>query len=78
MRDAAKRLPASWTLTPSQLQLTETVGTFLLRRDPCYRALVADLRATQPPAIGEADTPAIPYTTKIEMEKRRVGPRPSS
>ncbi len=78
MRDAAKRLPTSWTLTPSQLQLTETVGTFLLRRDPCYRALVTDLSATQPPAIGEADTPAIPCTTKIEMEKRRVGPRPSS
>jgi NTE family protein len=76
MRDAAKRLPTSWTLTPSQLQLTETIGTFLVRRDPCYRALVADLHAAQPRAV-EPEPPAIPCTTKIEMEKR-VGPRPSS
>jgi len=77
MRDAAKRLPTSWTLTPPQLQLTETVGRFLLHRDPCYRALVADLRASQPPVTTEAEAPAIPCTTKIEMEKRAVS-RPSS
>jgi NTE family protein len=77
MRDAAKVLPTSWTLTPPQLQLTETVGSFLLRRDPCYRALVADLHARTPPSVSEAEAPAIPCTTKIDMEKRVV-PRPSS
>ena len=77
MRDAAKVLPTSWTLTPPQLQLTERVGSFLLRRDPCYRALVADLRASTPPSISEAEPLAIPCTTKIDMAKR-VAPRPSS
>jgi NTE family protein len=78
LRDAAKRLPTSWTLTPPQLQLTETAGSFLLRRDPCYQSLLGDLRATQPPASNAAQTLAIPCTTKIDMEKRRVGARPSS
>ena len=78
LRDTAKRLPTSWTLTPPQLKIAETAGTFLLRRDPCYRALVADLRASQPLATSEADTLRIPCTTKIDMEKRRAGPRPAS
>jgi NTE family protein len=78
MRDAVKRLPTSWTLTPPQLELAERTGRFLLRRHPCYRALVADLRAGQPPMAGETAPPTIPCTTKIDMEKRVAGPRPSS
>ncbi len=78
MRDGAKRLPTSWTLTPPQLDLAETAGRFLLRRDPCYRALVADLQAGQSPMAGETAPPTIPCTTKIDMEKRVAGPRPSS
>jgi hypothetical protein len=65
-------------LTPPQLELAERTGRFLLRRDPCYRALVADLRAGQPPMAGETAPPTIPCTTKIEMEKRVARPRPSS
>jgi NTE family protein len=78
LRDAAKRLPTSWSLTPPQLQTVETAGVFLLRRDPCYQALVSDLRASQPAVVGEADTVRIPCTTKIDMEKRRAPTRPSS
>jgi hypothetical protein len=78
LRNAVKRLPTSWSLTPPQLQTAETAGTFLLRRDPCYQALVADLRASQPPGIGESDPPRIPCTTKFDMEKRRAPARPSS
>jgi NTE family protein len=72
LRDAAKRLPTSWTLTPQQLELVETTGNFLLRRDPCYRALLADLHASQPLAPGEGEPPVIPCTTKIDMQKRLI------
>ena len=78
LRDGAKRLPTSWTLTPPQLELAETAGRFLLRRDPCYRALLADLRASQSPIGSEAAPPAIACTTKIDMEKRVTAARPSS
>jgi NTE family protein len=77
LRDAAKHLPTSWTLSPPQLQTAEGAGTFLLRRDPCYRALVADLHASQP-ATAEAEALPIPCTTKIDMQKRSGAPRPSS
>jgi len=75
LRDAAKDVPTSWTLTGPQLQVTEEAGRFLLRRHPCYRALLADLRAAQPAIAGEDQAPAIPCTTKIEIKK---GPAPSS
>ncbi len=78
LRDSAKRLPTSWTLTPPQLELAETAGRFLLRRDPCYRAMLTDLRASQPSMAGETAPPAIPCTTKIDMEKRLTAPRSSS
>ncbi|MFL5266417.1 MAG: patatin-like phospholipase family protein [Stellaceae bacterium] len=78
LRDGVKRLPTSWTLTPTQLELAETAGRFLLRRDPCYHALLTDLRASQSPIAGETALPAIPCTTKIDMEKRVTAPRPSS
>jgi hypothetical protein len=60
------------------LQVTEEAGRFLLRRHPCYRGLVADLRASQSPAAGESAAPAIPCTTKIDIEKRPAAPKPSS
>jgi NTE family protein len=78
LRDAAKDVPTSWTLTPTQLQVTEEAGRFLLRRHPCYRGLLADLRASQSPVAGESAPPAIPCTTKIDIEKRLAAPRPSS
>jgi NTE family protein len=68
LRDAAKDVPTSWTLTEPQLRATEAAGRFLLRRDPCWRALLADLGAAQPPSAGEDAMPAIPCTTKIEMK----------
>jgi hypothetical protein len=76
LRDAAKRLPTSWTLTPQQLELVETTGNFLLRRDPCYRALLADLHASQPLAPGEEEPPVIPCTTKIDLQKRLIAAGP--
>jgi NTE family protein len=78
LRDAAKDVPTSWTLTPTQLQVTEETGRFLLRRHPCYRGLLADLRASQSPVAGESAPPAIPCTTKIDIEKRPAAPKPSS
>jgi hypothetical protein len=78
LRDMAKDVPTSWNLTPPQLQVTEDAGRFLLRRHPCYRALLGDLHASQPPVAGEAAQPGIPCTTKIDMEKQLTAPRPSS
>jgi hypothetical protein len=78
LRDAAKDVPTSWTLTPPQLQVTEEAGRFLLRRHPCYRALLSDLHASQLAVAGEAAPPAIPCTTKIDIERRLAAPRPSS
>jgi NTE family protein len=76
LRDAAKDVPTSWTLTAPQLRATEAAGRFLLDRHPCWRALVADLGATEPAAAaGEDQTPAIPCTTKIDIKK---GSAPSS
>jgi hypothetical protein len=74
----AKDVPTSWTLTPPQLQVTEDAGRFLLRRHPCYRALLGDLHASQPPMTGESAQPAIPCATKIDIERRPAAPRPSS
>lgn len=74
LRDRAKDVPTSWTLTPAQLQVTEEVGRFLLRRHPCYRALLADLHASPPGLAGEDQALAIPCTTKIEMKKAAAVP----
>ena len=49
LRDEAKDVPTSWTLTPPQLAVTEKAGRFLLERHPCYRRLLEDLGATAPP-----------------------------
>src|SRR5437764_14683303 len=48
LRDEAKAVPTSWTLTPRQLVVTEQAGAFLLRRHPCYRELLSDLHAASP------------------------------
>ena len=69
LREAAKDVPTSWTLTEPQLRATETAGRFLLRRDPCWRALLADLGAAQPAIAGEDTMPVIPCATKIAMMK---------
>ncbi len=78
LRDQAKDVPTSWTLTGAQLQATEEAGSFLLRRHPCWRALLADLHAAQPPAAVETDTPTIPCTTQIDMPKQSAKPVPAS
>jgi NTE family protein len=75
LRDEAKDVPTSWTLTGPQLQVTEEAGRFLLRRHPCYRALLADLNAAQPTMAGEDQALTIPCTTNIDVKK---GPAPSS
>ena len=72
----AKDVPTSWTLTAPQLQATEEAGRFLLRRHPCYRALLGDLHAAQPPVAGESAQPAIPCTTTIDVERQPAAPRP--
>jgi len=75
LRDAAKDVPTSWSLTGPQLQATEDAGRFLLRRHPCWQALLADLDASQPAMVGEDQALTIPCTTRIEIKK---GPAPSS
>ena len=75
LRDMAKDVPTSWTLTPPQLQVTEEAGRFLLRSHPCYRALIGELNATQLAMAAEDQTKTIPCTTKIEIKK---GSAPSS
>src|SRR5262249_41035626 len=63
LRDAAKDVPTSWSLPPPQLQVTEQAGRFLLRRHPCYRALLGDLNAAQTATPDEDQPPMIPCTT---------------
>src|SRR5260370_5710914 len=78
LRDAAKDVPTSWTLTPPQLQVTERAGRVLVRRHPCYRGLAASPRAPPSPVAVESAPPSIPCSTKIDIEKRLAAPRPSS
>jgi NTE family protein len=78
LRDQAKNVPTSWTLTGPQLQVTEQAGHFLLRRHPCYRALLADLHAIQPPATAETDTPTVPCATAIDIAKPTAKTAPGS
>jgi NTE family protein len=73
LRDAAKDVPTSWSLTPPQLQVTEEAGRFLLRRHPCYRALLGDLNAAQTVIAGEDQALTIPCITRIEI-KRSAAP----
>ena len=69
LRNRAKNVPTSWTLTSEQLQTTEEAGRFLLRRHPCYRALLGDLRAAQPGLSGEDQALSLPCTSKIEIKR---------
>jgi NTE family protein len=62
LRDAAKDVPTSWTLTSDQLAITEQVGRFLLARHPCFIQLTADLQATTP--SGPPDAPPVPCPTR--------------
>ncbi len=78
LRDMAKDVPTSWTLTAPQLEVTGEAGRFLLRQHPCYRALLGDLHASRPPPAGESAPPAITCTTRIDIEKRLGAPKPSS
>jgi NTE family protein len=73
LRDQATNIPTSWTLTGPQLQATEEAGRFLLRRHPCYRALLADLHATQPSMASEGPMPAIPCRTRTDVDKGATG-----
>ena len=72
LRDAAKDVPTRWTLSAAQLQATEAAGRFLLRRDPCWRALLADLGAVEPDPASAEPLPAIPCTTRIEIGSARA------
>ncbi len=74
LRDMAKDVPTSWSLTPQQLQVTEEAGRFLLRRHPCYRVLLGDLNAAQTAMPSEDQPPMIPCTTKIDIQKRAGAP----
>jgi NTE family protein len=74
LRDQAKNVPTAWTLTGPQLQVTEEAGRFLLRRHPCYQALLTDLRAVQPSAAAGTDATTIPCAT----EKQTAKPAPAS
>ena len=78
LRDQAKDVPTSWSLTGPQLQVTEEAGRFLLRRHPCYRALLADLHAAQPPAEAGTDAPTGPCATEIDIAKHVAKPAPGS
>jgi hypothetical protein len=67
LRDEVKDVPTSWTLNKSQLEVTETTGPFLLRRNPCYREPIADLHAVQPAAF---DPTAVPDTVCLAKISR--------
>jgi NTE family protein len=67
LRDVVKDIPTSWSLSQPQMQAIDAAGRLLLRSDPCYVALVKDLKARQLP--GPAFS-TISCTTKIQMQKR--------
>jgi NTE family protein len=67
LRDDAKDVPTSWTLSDKQVQATEAVGKFLLSNNPCYRALVSDLGATTA-VQGDATIRAVCPTRYIVSE----------
>jgi NTE family protein len=48
LRDRAKDVPTSWALTAPQLKTTEQVGKLLVIHNPCFQALVSDLRTGGP------------------------------
>jgi NTE family protein len=60
LRDEAKDVPTSWTLTSEQLAVTEKVGQFLLDRHPCFGRLLRDLGATpRAGALPAVDVPCV-------------------
>ena len=63
LRGPGQRRADELELDGQAVQVTEAAGRFLLRRHPCYRALLADLHAIQPPAAAETDTPTGPCAT---------------
>jgi len=46
LRDKAKRVPTSWSLSPADRETINAVGTRLLRQHPCYQKLLLDLNVT--------------------------------
>jgi hypothetical protein len=63
LRDEAKDVPTSWSLTPGDLDVTERAGRFLLNRNPCYGLLLTDLGAVRP--AGSEATVSAPCLTAI-------------
>jgi hypothetical protein len=43
LRDKAKLVPTSWSLSESDRETIQAVGTRLLRQHPCYQKLLLDL-----------------------------------
>jgi NTE family protein len=68
LRDAVKSVPTTWTLTEQQLQTTETAGSFLLHREPCFQAVLKDLRAVTSAPSGDAIDPPIKCNTAIQVD----------
>ena len=68
LRDAVKSVPTTWTLTAQQLQTTETAGSFLLHREPCFQALLKDLQAVSGAPSADTIDPPIKCNTAIEVD----------
>jgi NTE family protein len=55
LRDQAKSVPTSWTITPANLEVMKRAGTLLLDQHPCFQRLLLDLGAQGAPTGATAD-----------------------
>ncbi|HYM02956.1 MAG TPA: patatin-like phospholipase family protein [Stellaceae bacterium] len=59
-RDRVKSIATSWTISPDEVSLIDKVAGTLLWRHPCFRALMADLKATGTPEASPPPNIACP------------------
>ena len=58
LRDAAKAIPTSWTISHEQAATIDEAARLLLAQHPCFKLLLADLHAAPAPSVSDEDRAA--------------------
>ncbi|MFO0997852.1 MAG: patatin-like phospholipase family protein [Alphaproteobacteria bacterium] len=58
LRDKAKAIPTSWTITAENMEIVDQAGALLLKQHPCFQKLLLDLKAPAPVADANFATSA--------------------
>jgi NTE family protein len=58
LRDAAKAIPTSWSITHDEAATIDEAARLLLTQHPCFKLLLLDLGATPAPSVSDQDRAA--------------------